>query len=145
MDNVVKFLKISQQLIQANVLKSYSSLFCFPDVHVRRHLDVILVRKCHFSARMYDLKKQDAFCCRTSIYITSYYHQTCRRNESVLLFAVVSVQIEPPHEKKKTTICIGENKCTDQLRSNCKADQHLCFRYTDRTIPLLSNSKISSL
>ena len=34
----------------------------------------------------------------------------------------------------KPTICIGENKGTDQLRS--KADQRLCFRYTDSKIPL---------
>ena len=44
----------------------------------------------------------------------------------------------------KPTICIGENRGADQLRSNCEADQHLCFRYTDSTIPLLSKSKISS-
>ena len=45
----------------------------------------------------------------------------------------------------KPTICIDENKGADQLRSNCEADQRLCFRYTDRTIPLLSKSKMSSL
>ena len=45
----------------------------------------------------------------------------------------------------KPTICIGENKGADQLRSNCEADQRLCFRYTDSTIPLHSQSKISSL
>ena len=38
----------------------------------------------------------------------------------------------------KPTICIGENKVADQLRSYCEADQHLCFRYTDSAIPLLS-------
>ena len=38
----------------------------------------------------------------------------------------------------KPTICIGENKDADQLRSNWEADQHLCFHYTDSTIPLLS-------
>ena len=43
------------------------------------------------------------------------------------------------------TICIGENKGADQLRSNCEADQHLCFHYTDSTIPLLSKSKFSNL
>ena len=36
----------------------------------------------------------------------------------------------------KPTICIGENKGADQLRSNCEADQLLCFRYIDSTIPL---------
>ena len=41
------------------------------------------------------------------------------------------------------TICIGKNKGADQLRG-CEADQHLCFRYTDRTLPFLLKSKISS-
>ena len=41
----------------------------------------------------------------------------------------------------KPKICIGENKGADQLRSNCEADQRLCFRYTDSTIPLLSKPK----
>ena len=43
----------------------------------------------------------------------------------------------------KPTICICENKGADQLRSNCKADQHLCFHYTDSTILLLLESEIS--
>ena len=43
------------------------------------------------------------------------------------------------------TIYIGENKCADQLRSNCEADQRICFRYKDSTlILLLLKSKISS-
>ena len=37
----------------------------------------------------------------------------------------------------KPTICIGENKGADQLRSNCEAVQRLCFCYSDSTIPLL--------
>ena len=37
----------------------------------------------------------------------------------------------------KPTICIGENKGADQLRGNREADQRLCFRYSDSTIPLL--------
>ena len=44
----------------------------------------------------------------------------------------------------KPTICIGENKDADQLRSNREADQRLCFRYSDSTIPLLLKSEISS-
>ena len=38
---------------------------------------------------------------------------------------------------RKLTICICENKDTDQLCSNCTADQCLCFHHTDNTIPLL--------
>ena len=40
----------------------------------------------------------------------------------------------------KPTICIGENKDADQLRGNREADQRLCFRYSDSTIPLLLKS-----
>ena len=44
----------------------------------------------------------------------------------------------------KPTICIGEKKGADHLRSNWEDDQRLCFRYTDRTIPILLKSEISS-
>ena len=46
---------------------------------------------------------------------------------------------------RKPTFCICENKDADQLRGNREADQRLCFRYIDSTIPLLSKSEISSL
>ena len=38
-----------------------------------------------------------------------------------------------------------KNKGAYQLRDNCAADQHLCFRYIDSTIPLLPKFEISSL
>ena len=44
----------------------------------------------------------------------------------------------------KPTICVGENKDADQLRGNREADQRLCFRYSDSTIPRLLKSEISS-
>ena len=44
----------------------------------------------------------------------------------------------------KPTISIGENKGADQLRSNCEADQRLCFRYTDSTISLLLDPKFQT-
>ena len=53
------------------------------------------------------------------------------------------IEYEPLHGKP--TICICENKDADQLRSNREADQGFCFRYTDSTILLLSETKISSL
>ena len=46
---------------------------------------------------------------------------------------------------RKPAFCICENKAADQLRGNREADQRLCFRYIDTTIPLLSKSEISSL
>ena len=45
---------------------------------------------------------------------------------------------------RKTDFCLCENKGADQLRSNCEADRHLCFCYTDSTISLLLKSEISS-
>ena len=45
---------------------------------------------------------------------------------------------------RKLFFCICENKDADQLRGYCEADQRLCFRYIDGTIPLLSKSEISS-
>ena len=38
---------------------------------------------------------------------------------------------------RKPDFCICENKDADQLRGNRKADQRLCFRYTDSIVPLL--------
>ena len=46
---------------------------------------------------------------------------------------------------RKPAFCICENKDADQLRGNREADQRLCFRYIDSTIPLPSKSEISSL
>ena len=49
---------------------------------------------------------------------------------------------EPRHEKNG---CLHmRNKDADQLRCNREADQRLCFRYTESTIPLLPKSEISS-
>ena len=46
---------------------------------------------------------------------------------------------------RKPDFCLGEDKGTEQLCSNCEADQRLCFRYTDSMILLLSKFKISGL
>ena len=49
------------------------------------------------------------------------------------------------HIIRKPDFCLCENKDTDQLRSNCEADQRLYFRYSYSTIPPLLVPKISSL
>ena len=38
---------------------------------------------------------------------------------------------------RKQDFCLCENKDTDHLRSNCEADQRLCFSHSDSTIPFL--------
>ena len=55
-----------------------------------------------------------------------------------------SILLYEPH-REKTGFCKCDNKDADQLRGNREADQRLCFRYMDSTIPLLSKSEISSL
>ena len=66
------------------------------------------------------------------------HRQKCGSNRTAMLELKLSRRMGKP------TICISENKGADQLRSNCEADQRLCFCYTDSTIPLLSKSKIFS-
>ena len=46
---------------------------------------------------------------------------------------------------RKPDFCTCENKDADQLRGNLEAEQRLCFRYIDSTIPLLPKYGISSL
>ena len=46
---------------------------------------------------------------------------------------------------RRPAFCLSENKDADQLRSNQAAKQHLCFCYTNSTIPLLPKSQFSSL
>ena len=45
---------------------------------------------------------------------------------------------------RKPDFCLCETKGADQLRSNCEADQRLCFRYTDSTLSLLIKSEIQA-
>ena len=46
---------------------------------------------------------------------------------------------------RKPAFCICENKDADQLRGNREADQRLCFRNIESTIPLLPKYEISRL
>ena len=46
---------------------------------------------------------------------------------------------------RNPAFCICKNKDADQLRGDREADQRLCCRYTDTTIPILHKYEISSL
>ena len=83
------------------------------------------------------------FCCflrPDSKFIKAF---VCAFFSSIKVFQDKPSDVIEPHEKTGLLHC--ENKDTDQLRSNCAADQRLCFRYSDSTIPLLPKSEISSL
>ena len=45
------------------------------------------------------------------------------------------------HAIRKLDFGLCEIKGADQLRSNCQADQPLCFHYSDSTISLLPKSQ----
>ena len=68
------------------------------------------------------------------------YEKSC-----ITLWPGVLAQADMSCVMRKPTFCICENKDADQLRGNREANQRLCFRYIDSTIPLLSKSEISSL
>ena len=72
--------------------------------------------------------------------------QMQRRDKEMDLLAAVRIFIiyYLSRVRRKPDFCLCENKGADQLRSNCTADQRLCFRYTDSTISLLFKSEISS-
>ena len=70
-----------------------------------------------------------------------------QNNYVLLLIQAGGIELMDVHMSRimgKPTICICENKGADQLRGYREADQRLCFRYLDSTIPPLLNSKISS-
>ena len=57
---------------------------------------------------------------------------------------VIMLRYEMSLVMRNPDFCICENKDADQLHGNREADQRLCFRYTDNTIPILTKSEISS-
>ena len=57
----------------------------------------------------------------------------------------LSIDTFEPRHQKTNVLHICENKDADQLHGKREADQRLCFRYIDSTIPLLSKSEISSI
>ena len=74
--------------------------------------------------------------------VTPYADVLCNERKQAGLEIIIPYYMSRP--MGKPTICKGENKGADQLRGNREADQRLCFRYSDSTIPPLLNSKMSS-
>ena len=55
---------------------------------------------------------------------------------------ILGLQREMSHIMRNPAFCICENKGSDRL--NPEADQSLCFRYKERSIPILPKYEISS-
>ena len=73
-----------------------------------------------------------------------YITVTPQQHLSSALLHSISTEEYMSRIVRKPDFCLGENKGADQLRGNREADQRLCFRYSDSTIPLLLKSEISS-
>ena len=56
----------------------------------------------------------------------------------------VALSNEPRHKKTGFLPMRKQRRRSASHRSNCEADQRLCFRYTDSTLSLLIKSEISS-
>ena len=106
-----------------------------------RHIGRCLGVQCaHIGHTLYISPCVCIFIVETTI-VNMFSDQLC----SGLVTKLVNLQNEMSRDVRKPAFCICENKDADQLRGNREADQRLCFRYTDSTIPLLPKSKISSL
>ena len=77
-----------------------------------------------------------------SAFVVCYLHSMITKWLLVVTNLVKSLK-DMSHNMRKPTFCICENKDADQLRGNREADQRLCFRYIDSTIPLLPIYEIS--
>ena len=100
------------------------------------------------------ISSQDTFTCNMFIKVryTMYSAPFCPRwlcyswaFSSCINICCVEIVKDKMSLLRKQAFCICENKDADQLRGNREADQRLCFRYTDSTIPLLPIYKTSSL
>ena len=60
-------------------------------------------------------------------------------------FLMIKLIGNEQHHEKTCFFCIYENKGVDQMGGNHKADELLCSRYIESTLPLLPKSKISNL
>ena len=79
-----------------------------------------------------------------SMLLMSYDYSSLQHEEMLFKYSTTSLYMSRVTKKHCLPMRKAENKGADQLRSNCEADQHACFRYSDSTISLLPKSKISS-
>ena len=82
------------------------------------------------------------YCCSRkagSSLVDSY--NNCLKQKDVLGNKSAMVSSCEPRHGKTNILHTCVNKDADQLRGNREADQRLCFRYIDCTIPLLFNPK----
>ena len=123
-----------------------------------------------FSERgLYDLSCEQLLCstaCVDPTWVCAFIVRICSQlafsglgtiilTRTIMIMLMMKISVHVPTTRverkhlsrvmRKPTFSMCENKDADQLRGDREADQRLCFRYIDSTIPLLSKSEISSL
>ena len=73
---------------------------------------------------------ENQFCYRRKVYCGSPGH--------------FDIKLDWPHDEKIGFSPMRIQRCRSAVLLHCTADQGLCFRYTDSTIPLLPKPEISS-
>ena len=71
--------------------------------------------------------------------LDSLYQRILNINSNVLGLTTNCEHIVMCRGMRKPDFCICKNKDADKLCSDCEADLHLCFCYTDSTISLQLN------
>ena len=74
---------------------------------------------------------------REEVYLCHPFVSLCELSVAIALLILIQMSRLMGKPTICICICICENKGTDQLRGNREADQRLCFRYSDSTIPFL--------
>ena len=77
--------------------------------------------------------------------MTSAVYCECKALNQTNHLDISNISLNLSRIVRKLAFCICENKDADQLGGNREADQRLCSRYMDSTIPLVPKSEISSL
>ena len=117
----------------------------------------LVLSTCLFVSRIWYIKLTCGACLYENLELHAKKHSKIHVYVSVVLsqnFVIAKhsegknktdlLENEPPYGKTNN-LHMRKQRRRSASRLNREADQRLCFRYTDSTIPLLSKSKISSL
>ena len=145
-------------VIGANILYSLSLIFRISLIYIHDSFRIIsefsvfikLKKSCLLLPCLYQGERRFCRIASNLKQLKNTWNSSSKRNSNQMTDGSVNAHLRPgiytnnlSRHMAKSTICLGENKGADQLRSNCEADQRLCFRYSDSTVPCLLKSEIS--
>ena len=106
-------------------------------------MSTVHIKQVYFTDKVNDANKNNITCAALKDEILFELYENDDFTIEYTAKAAISPSFEPRREKN--VFLYMRKKDADQLRGDREADQRLCFRYTDSTIPLLSDSEISCL